>query len=284
MMDSGTMTRASEHGSSGEIALALGSGGTRGFAHIGVLEVLEQEGISVRAIAGSSIGALIGSIYATGAPVDRMRRLASELPLGQWVDLTVPRMGFIAGERLHRLIRLLTKNRAFEDTTIPLAVVATDVEQGERVVFTTGPIHDAVRASVAIPGILVPHRANGRLLVDGGVVDRVPIQAARDLYPGFVVAVDVGLFERLPEVKNVLDVIVQSFDIMQRELFRSRVLDADFVVRPRLEFMSSTGFGGVKEAIEAGREAMREAMPGLLQALRQREESTAYGDTGGSGR
>lgn len=251
-----------------EVALALGSGGIRGFAHIGVLEALEEKGIRVRAVAGSSIGALIGAVYATGAPVARMRQLASELPLAQWIDLAIPRFGFVSGDRIHRLVRLLTKEKSFEETDIPLAVVATDVERGERVVFSQGPIHDAVRASIAIPGIFVPHRVGGRLLVDGGVIDRVPIEAARELSSCPVLAVDVGLFDQLPNVRNILGVIVQSFDIMQRELFRSRVLNADFVVRPRLETISSTALGGVRDAIAAGRDAMDEAMPELLRLLR----------------
>ncbi len=252
------------------IGLALGSGGTRGFAHIGVLQVLKEASIDVTAVAGSSIGGLIAAVYATGAPVDRMEQLAVHLPLSRWVDVTVPRLGLIAGERFHRLIRLLTKEANFSDTCIPLAVVATDLERGERVVFRSGPIHEAVRASIAIPGIFVPHRIDGRLFVDGGVVDRIPIQAVRDLGADFVVAVDVGLFDRLPPVRHIWDVIVQSIDIMEREVFRYRILDADFVVRPQLDLMSATAFSGVDKAVEAGREAMREALPRLLETLEQR--------------
>ncbi|PWI57346.1 patatin-like phospholipase family protein [Sulfoacidibacillus thermotolerans] len=249
------------------IGLALGSGGTRGFAHIGVLQVLEEAGIEIEAIAGSSMGGLIASIYATGAPIERMEQLAVHLPLKRWVDVTVPKLGLVAGQRFHELVKLLTKSMDFADTQIPLAVVATDIEMGERVVLTSGAIHDAVRASIAIPGIFVPHRVNGRLLVDGGVIERVPVQAARDLGADFIVAVDVGLFERLPPVKNAWDVIVQTMDIMEREVFRHRILHADFVVRPKLDLMSSISFTGVQQAIEAGRQAMRQALPELLAKL-----------------
>lgn len=252
------------------IGLALGSGGTRGFAHIGVLQVLQEASIDVTAVAGSSIGGLIGAVYATGAPINRMEQLAVNLPLSHWVDVTVPRLGLIAGDRFHRLIKLLTKEADFADACIPLAVVATDLELGERVVFTSGPIHEAVRASIAIPGIFVPHRIAGRMYVDGGVIDRIPIQAARDLGADFVVAVDVGQFERLPPVRHIWDVIVQSIDIMEREVFRYRILEADFVVRPQLDHMSSTALSGVDKAIEAGRTAMRDALPKLLEALELR--------------
>lgn len=251
------------------IGLALGSGGARGFAHIGVLQVLEEAGVKVSVISGSSIGSLVGGIYATGAPVKRMEQLACTLPISQWIDVTLPRMGVIAGERFQQMTRLLTKELEFKDTVIPLAIVATDLERGERVTFTEGPIHEAVRASVAIPGVFTPHSLNGRLLVDGGVMDRVPIQAARDLGADFVIAVDVGLFEKLPPVKNVVDVVVQAIDIMEREVFRFRILDADFVVRPELELMSSIAFSSADSAIAAGRTAMRNALPQLLQVLNE---------------
>ena len=249
------------------IGLALGSGGARGFAHIGVLQVLEEAQVPVDVIAGSSMGSLIGAIYATGAPVRRIEQLACHLPISQWVDVAIPRMGVIAGGRFHRLIRLLTKEMNFADTTLPLAIVATDLEKGERVTFTEGPIHEAVRASVAIPGVFTPYRVNGRMLVDGGVIERVPIQAARDLGADFVIAVDVGLFEMLPPVKNVVDVIVQTIDIMEREVFRYRILDADFVVRPELDLMSSIAFNSAENAIASGRSAMRGALPQLLSLL-----------------
>ncbi len=249
------------------IGLALGSGGTRGFAHIGVLQVLEEAGFTIDAIAGSSMGSLIASVYATGSPIERMEQLAVHLPLKRWVDVTVSRLGLVAGQRFHELIKLLTKNMNFTETQIPLAVVATDIELGERVVFTSGPIHEAVRASIAIPGIFVPYQINGRMLIDGGVIERVPIQAVRDLGSDFVVAVDVGLFDRLPPVKNTWDVIVQTMDIMEREVFRNRILHADFVVRPKLDLMSSISFSGIHLAIEVGRQAMHAALPELLMTL-----------------
>ena len=249
------------------IGLALGSGGARGFAHIGVLQVLEEAKVPVHVISGSSMGSLIGAIYATGAPVKRIEQLACHLPVTQWIDVTLPRMGVIAGERFHRLIKLLTKELNFDQTVIPLSIIATDLETGERVTFTEGPIHEAVRASVAIPGVFTPYRYHGRILVDGGVIDRVPIQAARELGAEFVIAVDVGLFDKLPPVKNVVDVIVQSIDIMEREVFRYRVLDADFVVRPALDLMSSIAFNSAEKAIEVGRTAMQGALPQLLSLL-----------------
>ncbi|MCY0902303.1 MAG: patatin-like phospholipase family protein [Firmicutes bacterium] len=252
------------------VGVALGSGGTRGFAHIGVLQVLSEAGIAVDCIAGSSMGALIAAIYATGAPLEQMERLATHLPLARFIDVTIPRLGLVSGERLEKLITLLTKGKTFAQADLPLAIVATDVELGERVVLTEGLIHQAVRASIGIPGIFVPYRLANRLLIDGGVIDRVPIRAVRELGAQIVIAVDVGLFDRLPPIRHVVDVVVQAIDIMEREVFRYRVLDADFVVRPELELMSSTALSGVDKAIAAGRVAMQSALPGLTTLLRQK--------------
>lgn len=249
------------------IGVALGSGGVRGFAHIGVLQALAEADIPVHAVSGSSMGALIAGVYATGAPLRIMEQIATHLPIARWIDFTVPRLGLVSGQRVHELLRLLTKGHTFEEAKIPLAIVATDIELGERVEFTAGPIHEAIRASIAIPGIFQPYRYMGRLLVDGGVIDRVPIEAVRGLGADFVIGVDVGLFEKLPPVKHLLDVLLQSMDIMQREIFRYRMLDADFVVRPRLDLMSSTSFSGADRAIAAGRDTMRELLPDLRQAL-----------------
>ncbi|KYP80560.1 patatin-like phospholipase family protein [Ferroacidibacillus organovorans] len=256
-----------------KLGVALGSGGTRGFAHVGVLQVLEEAGFELHAIAGSSMGALIASLYATGAPVHHMEQLATHLPIARWMDVTFPKMGLVTGVKLHELIKILTKRKTFDQCKIPLAVVATDLELGERVVLTEGFVHDAVRASIAIPGIFVPHRINQRLLIDGGVIDRVPIHATRSLGADFVLAVDVGLFDRLPPVRHVFDVIVQSIDIMEREIFRHRILDADFVIRPELALMSSTTFHGIAGAIEAGRDAARKAIPELREKLASVEEA-----------
>jgi NTE family protein len=249
------------------IGVALGSGGARGFAHVGVLRVLEEAGIRPQLITGSSMGALIAGVYATGAPVAMMERVATTLPLGRWLDPAVPRMGLFNGARIHELIKVLTKNRTFEEAVVPLAIVATDLERGERVTFREGPIHDAVRASISIPGLFKPHRVDGRLLVDGGVIDRVPIDAARELGADFVIAVDVGLFDKLPPIKNIWDVLIQSMDIMEREVFRYRIESADFVVRPQLDFLSSTSLKVAPQAVQRGRAAMEAALPRLRDAL-----------------
>ncbi|HEU4963067.1 MAG TPA: patatin-like phospholipase family protein [Bacilli bacterium] len=237
------------------IGLALGAGGARGFAHVGVLQVLEQMNVPIDLIAGSSMGALVGALYCSGMETKYIESLAVNLKRRHWIDFTVPKMGFVNGNRIMEMVRFLTKSKNLEDMDVPLNVVATDVERGERVVFRDGPTWEAVRGSISIPGIFVPHRYRGHLLIDAAVTDRVPIQVAREMGADLVIAVDVGLYEKTTEVKGIFDVIFQSIEIMEREIVRSRILNADVVLRPDVGHISSTAFTGIDDCIARGREA-----------------------------
>lgn len=237
------------------IAVALGAGGARGFAHIGVLQVLEEMGIRVDLVAGSSMGSLIGAYYCSGMDTRYIETLAVNLKRRHWIDFTVPKMGLVNGQRIMDMVRFLTQGKNIEELPIPLAIIATDVEKGERVVFREGPIHQAVRGSISIPGIFTPHRYGGRLLVDGGVIDRVPVNVAREMGADIVIGVDVGVFDREVQVKSIFDVIFQSIEIMEREILRARILSADVMIRPDVGHISSTAFTQIEECIALGRES-----------------------------
>jgi len=176
------------------IGLALGSGSARGLAHIGVLRALEEAGIAVTCVAGTSIGALIGAIYASG----KLDALATQLLAFDWkrvatlLDPIFPRSGLIDGQRVVSLLRSHVGVSNIEDLPVPFCAVATDIETGEETVIKTGDLIEAVRASIAVPGILTPVRFNGRVLVDGGLVNPVPVRAARAMGADFVIAVDLN--------------------------------------------------------------------------------------------
>lgn len=177
------------------MGLALGSGGARGAAHVGVLKVLEREGIGVAAIAGSSIGAMVGGAYAAGIPVERIEEEWRRASLPQVVRTflpTFPRAGLSSGAELERYLRSIFGDLRIEDLRIPFAAVATDLDTGEAVVIREGPLVEALRASTAIPGIFRPVRWRGRILVDGGLVEPVPVGVCRKLGAGIVVGVDVS--------------------------------------------------------------------------------------------
>ncbi len=237
------------------IGLALGSGGARGFAHIGVIKALREAEIPIDMIAGSSMGALVGAMVGMGHNNENLIKMATLFKRKYYMDYTVPKMGFVSGKKIKELVRLLTQNKKIEDTIIPLSIVATDLIKGEKIVFRKGPIAEAVRASISIPGIFVPEKIGGRLLVDGGVIERVPAAVVREMGADIVIAVDISHFKAQPEMASILDVIVQSIDIMQREIVRYHEISADIMIRPMVEHYSSTAFKNVSEIILIGEEA-----------------------------
>jgi len=256
-----------------KIGLALGSGGARGLAHIGVLRVFEEHQIPIDFIAGSSMGSLIGALYANGNDLNMLEKLAVHLKRKHWVDFSVPKVGLVTGEKIKELIRILTHGKNIEDLETPLAIIATDIENGERVVFREGPIYQAVRASISIPGIFVPETINGRVLVDGGVIDRIPIHAAREMGAEFVIAIDVGLYDAKSKVNTIFDVIAQSIDIIERQNLYHQIIAADYVIRPEVGHISSIAFTDVQNIINEGYRIATEKITEINDLIQQWEDT-----------
>lgn len=240
-----------------KIGLALGSGGARGFAHLGVIKVLKEEGIPIDFISGSSMGALVACFYAAGLDMNHLYKLSSSFKRKYYLDFTVPKMGFIAGKKVKDLIRIFTHGKMIEELDVPVAIVATDLMSGEKVIFKKGPIADAVRASISIPGVFIPEKINGRLLVDGGVVDRIPVSVVKEMGAEFIIAVDVSHVKTNTEITSIYDVIMQSIDIMQMELVDHRMIASDIMIRPRVEKYNSRAFTNIEDIILIGEEAAR---------------------------
>ncbi|GAA4712795.1 patatin-like phospholipase family protein [Brevibacillus fulvus] len=255
-----------------KVGLALGSGGARGFAHIGVLKILERHGVEIDMLAGSSMGSLIGAVYANGLEPHMIEKLALHLKRKHWLDLTVPNLGFIAGDKIKQLIRLLTHGKRIEELNKTFAVVATDIETGERVVFDSGPVDQAVRASISIPGIFVPERVGDRLLVDGGVIDRVPITVVREMGADIVIAVDVAQFDTKMKVGTIFDVIAQTIDVMEREILRLNMLSADLVIRPDVGHYSSIAYNSIQEIIAEGERTALRFVDEIKELIQKWEE------------
>lgn len=255
-----------------KIGLALGSGGARGFAHLGAIKVLMEEGIPVDLIAGSSMGALVACFYGVGIEIDRLYKLSRAFKRKFYLDFTVPKMGFIAGKRLKEFIKVFTHGKNIDELMIPISVVATDLLTGEKVVFKEGPIADAVRASISIPGIFVPEKYNGRLLVDGGVADRVPVSVAKEMGADIVIAVDVSRVKRNAEISNIYDVIMQSIDIMQTEIVINRELASDFMIRPHVENFSSRAFTNIEDIVQIGEEETKKYIQDIKTAINNWKE------------
>jgi NTE family protein len=272
-MDKITDLREEKALASPKVGLALGSGGARGFAHLGVIKVLKDEGIPIDLIAGSSMGALVASFYGAGLDVDRLYKLSRVFKRKYYLDFTVPKMGFIAGKRVKELIRIFTHGKKIEELDIPIGIVATDLMSGEKVVFKNGPVAEAVRASIAIPGIFVPEKLDGRLFVDGGVVDRIPVSVAKEMGADIVIAVDVSNVKVNADITSIFDVIIQSIDIMQMELVANREIASDVMIRPKVEMYNSKAFTNIEEIIVIGEEEAKKHIDKIKQCIEKWKES-----------
>lgn len=248
-----------------KIGLALGAGSARGLAHIGVLRVLQETGIKVDYIAGTSMGSLIAALYACGLELTLIERLAQRISRRTWMDFTYPRMALINGEKLEQLLQMLTGRRSFEDLPLPLAVVAVDLISGKRIVINEGSVARAVRASCAIPGIFSPVKIGEKLLVDGGVLQRVPASVVREMGADLVIAVDVGVDVGDYSIDSIFDVLSRSLDIMSQEIHRAQSRGADLVIAPEVSDIGPIDFHRVEEAIGRGEVAARQALPLLAK-------------------
>ncbi len=253
-----------------KVGLALGGGGARGFSEVGVLRVLEQEKIPVSFVAGTSVGSLVGALYAdTGRVLDAEFHAVSvaEEDLFDYRAFAVFSGGFVRGDRLRRFLGENLKSRSIEQMKIPFAAVAVDVATGRVVAFRRGPIAPAVHASCAIPGVFVPVEIGGRTYVDGGVVNPVPADVARSMGADVVIAVSIPALARSTVPSNPVAVAYQSVMIMSAEIGRLRAREADVVISPDVGDVAYDDFTQKKRLIAAGEEAARRALPQIRALL-----------------
>jgi NTE family protein len=265
------------------VALVLAGGAARGFAHVGVLRVLEQERIPVDLVVGTSVGSLIGALYASARNGFELEWEAFQLKQEDLFDFgvwnAVLGMGLAKGERLEAFIRAKVKQPTIEELPLPFAAVATDLNWGTRVVLDRGPVASAVHASSAIPGVFEPVLRDGKLLVDGGVVDNIPVDVARAKGADLVVAVDISQDVGNTRIKNLVDVLLQATDIMfEVNSAHLRPL-ADVLVQPKVGGIAMLDFGRRKEAMDAGIAAAREAVPRIRAAIEDWKRRKAAGET-----
>ncbi len=250
-----------------KIGVALGSGGAKGFAHIGVLKVFEEEGVPIDMMAGSSMGALACALYGVGHNWESMKKLAIAFNRLHYLDLTVPKTGLINGRKVTGLIKAITHQKRFEDCRLPIGIVATDLKTGERVVFKKGWLYEAVRASISIPGIFTPVKIGGKILVDGGVIDRVPATVVRDMGADIVIAVDVGGFTPKQDIRTIFDVITLSIDIMQEQIVKLQQSSADIVLKPPVAMLSPKALANIDHLVEIGEETARAQLPMIWEMI-----------------
>lgn len=250
------------------VGLALGGGFARGIAHIGVLRALQDAGIRVDCIAGTSVGALIASAYACGAPIQEMETHAAETQFKDFGRWTLSWLGLASNERLEGYLHRFCAARRFEELKTPLAIAATDLSSGEPVYFTRGEIAPALRASCAYPGLFLPVEHEGRILVDGFLAAPVPVDAVRLLGANLVIAVFLDSSPPDEKPANMLDIIGRSFAIMQRHANKAWQRKAHIIVTPDVAHFAWDDFGRTPDLIAAGEAATRAVLPQIRAALR----------------
>lgn len=260
------------------IGVALGGGFARGIAHVGVLKVLEEEGIPVRVVTGTSVGALIGAAYCSGATIAELEEVARSVRFTSFARWTLSRCGFASNDRMVTFLTRILKVRTFEELRIPLGVTATDFNTGEGVVFHSGSIVDPVRASCAYPGMFLPVEIQGRYLIDGMLSHPVPTRPLREMGADRVLAVHLkGKWATGEAPRHLMEVIGQSFAIAQDAMSSLWREAADVVIEPDVAGFSYDDFKRAHELIHVGEVAMRKALPEVRKWLEVPAEATYSG-------
>jgi NTE family protein len=253
------------------IALVLGGGSAKGFAHVGVIRILEQEKIPIHMIVGTSVGSLIGAIYASNPDSFQLEWATFKIERGDILDFSIvsSKLGPVQGVRLETFVEQTAKAKKVEDTKIPLYPVATDLNTGETVTLEKGSLAKAVHASSAIPGIFTPVQFGNRTLVDGGVSNNVACDIARSKGADIVIAVNLQRDIKDSDMGSVIDVIAQSITILMRENSKVKLQQADIVIEPDTKGVSVFDFSQKKLLVEEGMKAARKALPKIRETIAQ---------------
>lgn len=255
-----------------KIALVLGGGAARGFAHIGVIKVLEGQGIIPDMVVGTSAGSVVGVLYAGGYSGFELQKIALEMEQSSVSDFSLPNRGFIKGEQLQAFINKALHNRPLEKLDKPFAAVATDLHSGEMIVFRRGNAGMAVRASSSVPGIFQPVLIHNHEYVDGGLVSPVPVRVARNMGADIVIAVDISKKPRADIIEGTIGVLLQTFAIMGHSISNFELAEANVVIRPAADMIGASDFDSKHLAILEGEKATQAAIPVIREKLQSWQE------------
>ncbi|MEX8520427.1 MAG: patatin-like phospholipase family protein [Leptothrix sp. (in: b-proteobacteria)] len=250
------------------IGVALGGGAAKGFAHVGVLKVLEAANLTPAVVAGTSAGSVVGALYASGLNGFALQETSFALDEGRVRDVTLfGSGGLVKGDKLQDYVNELVKQRPMEKMSLPFAAVATDLDSGSRVIFARGNTGQAVRASCSVPGVFQPALIGGRRYVDGGLVSPVPVDAARELGADIVIAVDISSKARDGKAEGMLSNLNQTITIMGQKLGEQEMTRAEVVIRPRVGQIGAADFDQKHVAVLEGEKAAQAAMPAIRAAI-----------------
>jgi NTE family protein len=259
-----------------KIGLALGGGAARGFAHIGVIKVLESQGIVPDIVVGTSAGSVVGALYAAGNNGYTLNKMALDMDEASISDWSVPFFanvsGVLKGEALQNYVNKMVNNVPIEKLKIPFGAVATDLDTGAPILFRYGNTGMAVRASSAVPSVFQPVKIGTHTYVDGGLVAPVPVRFAKEMGADFVIAVNISSAPEMQTASSSVDVVLQSFSIMGKSINRQELKEADIVISPKLGNMKGNDFNSRNLAILAGEQAASDMLPEIKRKLRAKEE------------
>lgn len=252
-----------------KVGLVLGAGGARGYAHIGLLQVFQENDIPVDIVTGCSMGALIGGLYAAGCDMYILEKFCENFDIMRYADVNLKKGGVIGGNKVLDLIKMFTKNMKFGQTKLPFTCVAVDLCSSTLKAFDSGYIHDAIRASISIPGAFSPYEIDGRLYIDGGVLERLPIDEAKNLGADKIIAVDVNYrgWEQ-PKPKNLIETITLTMNIPDWEFSRQNEKKADVLVVPDIKKYDPFEFSVSKEVVKLGRQAALAKLDEIKEAIK----------------
>ncbi|TAG25814.1 MAG: patatin-like phospholipase family protein [Burkholderiales bacterium] len=251
------------------IGLALGGGAARGFAHVGVIAALEEAGIKVDLVVGTSAGSLVGAIYASGKNAAQLQEIAMKMEEAEITDWTLPffSRGILRGEALSQYVNRQVNNKLMESMSLPLGIVATDLKSGQGVLFQRGDTGQAVRASSSVPSVFNPVKIGDREYVDGGLVAPVPVRFAKQMGAELIIAVDISSAPEGNAADGTVAVLLQTFAIMGKSINEYALQGADIVVRPELVGVKGGDFTSKRRSIDSGKLAMQRLMPQLKAAI-----------------
>lgn len=243
-----------------KIGLALGGGAVLGAAHVGVLKALQEADIKIDYIAGTSIGAFVASFFAFDKTLEEIQDIASEM---EWMDISgvsLSRYALLSNRKLGKLIKEHIGNKNLEDSNIPVAMIATNIATGEKVVLKKGAVADAAMASTSIPGLFHPVKIDGKMLVDGGIVENVPINTVKEMGADYVIGVDLNAKHSYKEPENIVDVMVNSFHFMLMAASKLQTDEADLLISPDLSEFNRSNMDQINDLIEQGYQEAKKAL------------------------
>lgn len=257
------------------IAIALGGGGAKGFAHIGVLKVLESHGIKPKIVTGTSAGSFVGSIYASGKTPFQLQQIALQLKESDIRDLTLNRQGVILGQKLQDYVNRQISNKPIEQFPIRFAAVATRLDNGKRADFIKGNAGQAVRASCSIPNVFVPTTIGGTKYVDGGLVSPIPVQTAQDMGADIVIAVDISARPVGDKPLSMLGLLDQTINIMGQQSINNELNRANVVIQPKVGHLGTLDLKASNESILEGEKAAQLKIKSINAAIANFKKSPA---------